>query len=698
MPRLEWLRQIGLRRFIPLAAQRPSTVLRTILGGEGFAGRLNLPAPRHSNAPAAIPAIEQLEGRLTPAGNIKITSALTVNIHNQAQAPVIGEEVFVRAHFTTQNLPAAARYRVRYSMDGVPLNSTYVSWGAGYGGSAAWYMYWGGWYASPGNHTISVTVNPDHSPAESSYGDNTFSFNFTPRSARDLPQKFISPLAGVPLQNWGITNYVNVARAVGQVADFAGGNYTYYLPGLGGETGHDLTLANFAAMDAGTEVYAAAAGKVIAVVDGNFDRNTTLDNPASNYVVIDCGNGWVTSYYHFRTNTILVRPGQRVAQGQMLGLAGSSGDSSWPHLCFLVYHQGDNVEPCYDPSTFFADPLPYQGDVHAVVDSGVTSDHASALADLARGERPVPANVFTQAAGQELTLWFQAYTRAGDLVSYKFFRPDGAEVAAFAKSYVVGELRGGFQYWYYNLPANLPLGTWHIRISINGIQKADVPFAVTADGAGAARVSAGNIFIPNGRTTPTSFGNNLRVGTPAPRVSFTVANLGSAPLHVFNPQLPVGYTLVGSFPTSIPVGGSEAFTVQLATKVAGTRSGLLSFGTDDPTAPTFSFSVRGIVAGGYSGKIHGQVFDDLDANGIENGSDKGLEGWTVLLFNAATNRLLARTVIGYNGYFEIANLPPGTYRVRVQPPAGWNQSTPNPADVIVKTGDALVSPFGMKKT
>ena len=54
-----------------------------------------------------------------------------------------------------------------------------------------------------------------------------------------------------------------------------------------------------------------------------------------NHVVIDHGNGEFSAIDHFRHGSLRVAVGDRVAQGQALGLLGSSGDSNTPH----VHHQ-----------------------------------------------------------------------------------------------------------------------------------------------------------------------------------------------------------------------------------------------------------------------------------------------------------------------------------------------------------------------
>ena len=65
--------------------------------------------------------------------------------------------------------------------------------------------------------------------------------------------------------------------------------------------------------------------------------------------------------HDLRDGSVAVRPGDAVTAGQFLGFAGSSGDSTWPHLHFSVYHDGDVVETNYDPAAYWASWLPSAG-------------------------------------------------------------------------------------------------------------------------------------------------------------------------------------------------------------------------------------------------------------------------------------------------------------------------------------------------
>lgn len=84
----------------------------------------------------------------------------------------------------------------------------------------------------------------------------------------------------------------------------------------------------------GDQYVAATTGTVVSAGwDGNY----------GNSILIDHGNGVLTRYAH--SSKLLVSAGQKVSKGQTIGLVGSTGRSTGPHLHFEVIINGDYANP-----------------------------------------------------------------------------------------------------------------------------------------------------------------------------------------------------------------------------------------------------------------------------------------------------------------------------------------------------------------
>lgn len=122
--------------------------------------------------------------------------------------------------------------------------------------------------------------------------------------------------------------------------------------------GSDFLLqGGFEQMDNGSaEVVAAAEGIVIYMEDGNYDHchgdPKTLDVSCDGYpmkankVIILHKDGLTSHYHHFMKDSIVVKVGDYVECGQKLGLVGSSGYSTVPHIHFEVQTpEGEIIDP-----------------------------------------------------------------------------------------------------------------------------------------------------------------------------------------------------------------------------------------------------------------------------------------------------------------------------------------------------------------
>lgn len=83
-----------------------------------------------------------------------------------------------------------------------------------------------------------------------------------------------------------------------------------------------------------SQVHAAKAGTVII---------STYSSSYGNYVVVSHGSGNTTLYAHMSSRSVSV--GDYVNQGDVLGITGSTGISSGPHLHFEITENGTRVNP-----------------------------------------------------------------------------------------------------------------------------------------------------------------------------------------------------------------------------------------------------------------------------------------------------------------------------------------------------------------
>ncbi len=139
---------------------------------------------------------------------------------------------------------------------------------------------------------------------------------------------------------------IAIARAKAHWSDEAPANFTLDIPATGplsarfglrrvlngkessSHAGLDV------AIDAGTPLRAAAAGRVIATGDYFYSGKS---------VFVDHGQGFITLYIHM--SRIDVKEGDAVARGATIGLSGATGRVTGPHLHWSVLLNGAYVDP-----------------------------------------------------------------------------------------------------------------------------------------------------------------------------------------------------------------------------------------------------------------------------------------------------------------------------------------------------------------
>lgn len=155
------------------------------------------------------------------------------------------------------------------------------------------------------------------------------------------PMAMLTPItAGQPLQyspqfQYSLGNPVGVAQSYRYPLPWRGGPFRLS-QGAEGQYSHFGPKNRYAmdiAMPVGTPIIAARAGVVVKVENSQSGRGT---DPSGNFVRVLHNDGTMGVYLHLKQGSVSVREGQQVTVGSPLALSGNTGNSSGPHLHFVV--------------------------------------------------------------------------------------------------------------------------------------------------------------------------------------------------------------------------------------------------------------------------------------------------------------------------------------------------------------------------
>lgn len=106
---------------------------------------------------------------------------------------------------------------------------------------------------------------------------------------------------------------------------------------------HYLTGNDYGPGHRGIDIGAGMGSQLFAADSGVVVYAGWLEGGYGNFVVIDHGNGYQTLYEHLEH--INVSCGSSVYQGDVIGTAGTTGNSTGPHLHFEIRYAGSSVNP-----------------------------------------------------------------------------------------------------------------------------------------------------------------------------------------------------------------------------------------------------------------------------------------------------------------------------------------------------------------
>jgi uncharacterized protein (DUF2141 family) len=188
----------------------------------------------------------------------------------------------------------------------------------------------------------------------------------------------------------------------------------------------------------------------------------------------------------------------------------------------------------------------------------------------------------------------------------------------------------------------------------------------------------------NGKLDP---GENTKVTDSYGNFSFVSLKAGTYYVRVV-PQS--GYSLTA------PSGGFIKLTL-----VAGTPS-TAAFAEHQTGATTATGNGSGSGSSSQAITVSGNVFADLNGNGVQDAGEKGLSGWGIYVDLNNSGKYVAGDngkVTDANGNFTFNSLKPGTYIIRVIPETGYTESAPSSGffNITVAAGSVVTGlDFGEK--
>ncbi|MBO9663181.1 peptidoglycan DD-metalloendopeptidase family protein [Dokdonella sp.] len=279
----------------------------------------------------------------------------------------------------------------------------------------------------------------------------------------------------------GISNFVDLNPAAGQLLDWSCGARTY-----DGHAGIDIFLTPFSwlMMDQGAvDIVAAAPGTIIGKTDGNDDRSCPDHYSADwNAVYVQHADGSVAWYGHMKKFSQTAKPvGAAVATGEFLGKVGSSGFSTGPHLHFENHSAVSGyaiLEPyqggCNTSASLWAQQRPYN-------DSAINKIAVHDAEPDFHGENcpdPVDETPHTSDHYQPGQLgYFAAYYRdqlGPQATTYAILRPDGSVQETWVSKpydFFPGRDYYASSYWYWGktIPVDAPFGAWRWSATYEGV-------------------------------------------------------------------------------------------------------------------------------------------------------------------------------------------------------------------------------------
>ena len=268
-----------------------------------------------------------------------------------------------------------------------------------------------------------------------------------------------------------ISNYVDQDPSnPGSILDYNCGARTYDLQGYD-HAGIDIFSWPFSWIKKNNdevEIIAAAPGTIVYKSDGNNDNNCGFGGGNWNAVYVMQADGSVTWYGHMKKSSLTSKAvGDSVAAGEYLGVMGSSGNSTGPHLHMEVYDsQGNLIDPFAGSCNALNNDSWWQNQENYYV----SRINALGVGTAPASFNPCPQEAVTNFENTYLSgdsLYFSAFYRdqlSSTASDYFIERPDGSTFTTWNHSPGQAHYAASWFAWGYSSFVNSDTGIWKFKV------------------------------------------------------------------------------------------------------------------------------------------------------------------------------------------------------------------------------------------
>ena len=276
---------------------------------------------------------------------------------------------------------------------------------------------------------------------------------------------------------YGISNFVDHDPSFpNQLKDYVNGIRTYDVASGYNHKGTDIFLWPFSWLKMDNdevEVIAVADGIITGKADGNFDRSCAMSNSQWNALYVRNLDSSVVWYGHLKKNSVTsMNTGDTIKTGEYVGIVGSSGSSTGPHLHMEVYDKMNKlVDPWFGPgnptidTSWWIQQRPYY---HSRINKIATHIAWPVFPACPGQETPYYRSEFLPGSAIYFITYYQDQLK-GQVSTYTIMTPDNIVWNQWTHSLTNADhYAASWWGWYWTFPPNAALGDWTFSVGYEG--------------------------------------------------------------------------------------------------------------------------------------------------------------------------------------------------------------------------------------